>query len=83
MIVSSRKGLANRVRRFLEVNDLHIPVANATQDLDIDAAGGGRRRRKTHNQRLRAARRFGMGQEHNPAIQASLCILSWWVRFLG
>ena len=31
MIVSNRKGLANRVRRILEVNDLHIPEADAAR----------------------------------------------------
>ena len=23
----------------------------------------------------------GMGQQHDPAIQARLCIFSWWLRF--
>ena len=36
MLVSNRKGLANRVQRILKVNDLHIPVADAARDLGID-----------------------------------------------
>ena len=58
MIVSNRKSLAKRVQRILRVNDLHIPVADATRDLGINAVGGARRRR-TRNLRLRAARRRG------------------------
>ena len=57
MIVNNRKGLAKRVQRILRVNDLHIPVADVARDLGIDATGGTRRRRKTRNQRLRAAKR--------------------------
>ena len=147
MSVSNRKSLAKRVQRIFRVNDLHFPVADATRDLGIDAAGGARRRRSTRNQRLRVARRrgsrvkvlarknrkavklhttgiwpsitygleqyglwptdlkqfrataatcwgvggyqngpantieIGMGQHQNPALQARLCIFSWWLRF--
>ena len=40
MIVSNRKGLANRTQRIFKVNDFHIPVGDATRDLGVDAAGG-------------------------------------------
>ena len=33
MIVSNRNGLAKRVQRILNVNDLHLPVADAARDL--------------------------------------------------
>ena len=59
MIISNRQSLAKRVQRILRANDLHIPVADITRDLGIDAAGGARKRRRTRNQRLRAARRRG------------------------
>ena len=42
MILNNRQSLAKRVQRILRANDLHIPVADTTRDLGIDAAGGAR-----------------------------------------
>ena len=34
-----------------------------------------------HQSCLVTAIEIGVGQQHNPGIQARLCIFSWWLRF--